>query len=531
MDGLRKCLTDEFTTIYCFNLRGNQRTSGETSRMEGGKIFGSGSRASIAITMLIKNPEHQGACELFYHDIGDYLSREDKLKIIDGFKGLNGIQWKKITPNDNHDWINQRNEVFESFIAMGNKDRNNAEKTIFDNYSQGVLTARDSWVYNFSKTILISKVKTTIEFYNSQVKEYQILCGDKPRSQRPNLEKFVSNDMKKISWSTSLKSFLERFLSITYKENSLSQSMYRPFQKQWLYFDGYLNHRVGQFPKIFPNNEVENLVISVTGIGETIKSFSALITNTIPNLQLHSVGQCFSLYTYEKIDIAESVLFDTPAENSYRKKDNITDAILQDLKHRYDANIGKEDIFYYVYGVLHSPEYKQRFAADLKKMLPRIPFTQDFWVFSKAGRDLAELHIHYETVDLYPVTVECGTTTLDDLTDADFYVTQMKFAKKGDKSTVIYNHKITITNIPIAAYDYVVNGKPALEWVMERQAVSTHKDSGIVNDANDWAIDTIGNARYSLELFQRVITVSLETMKIVNALPRLDITINQDLAK
>jgi predicted helicase len=175
--------------------------------------------------------------------------------------------------------------------------------------------------------------------------------------------------------------------------------------------------------------------------------------------------------------------------------------------------------------LLHSEDYKTQYADNLTKELPRIPCVKqaaDFWAFSKAGRDLAELHINYETVEPYPVTVECGKTTIDDLKDSDFYVTQMKFAKKGDKSKVIYNHLITIKNIPLAAYDYVVNGKPALEWVMERQAVSTHKDSGIVNDANAWAIETVGNPRYPLELFQRVITVSLKTMEIVNALPRFD---------
>lgn len=179
--------------------------------------------------------------------------------------------------------------------------------------------------------------------------------------------------------------------------------------------------------------------------------------------------------------------------------------------------------------MLHSEDYRARYADNLSKELPRIPVVKtvaDFWVFSKAGRALADLHLNYESVPAYEVDV--GGVNITSLSPDDFYVTQMKFAKgsngeKWDKTQVIYNHKITMSGIPLEAYEYVVNGKPALEWVMERQSVSTHKESGIVNDANLWARETMQNPAYPLELFQRVITVSLETMKIVNNLPVLDI--------
>jgi predicted helicase len=297
---------------------------------------------------------------------------------------------------------------------------------------------------------------------------------------------------------------------------------------------------------------IENRVICISGTGAR-SGFSVLITDLIPNYDNLEKGQCFPLKLYEpainaddghtpsgakpqadlfstdQIGLTVDVFEQVADQPRYTVKDGITDAGLAHFQAAYpDEIISKEDLFYYIYGLLHSEDYKSRYADNLTKELPRIPCVNkaaDFWAFSQAGRALAELHIHYETVAPYPVTLECGAAAFDDLKDTDFYVTQMKFVKKGDKSKVAYNHKIIMTDIPVAAYDYVVNGKPALEWVMERQAVSTHKDSGIKNDANDWAIETMGNPRYPLELFQRVITVSLETMKIVNALPPLAITV------
>jgi predicted helicase len=244
-----------------------------------------------------------------------------------------------------------------------------------------------------------------------------------------------------------------------------------------------------------------------------------------------SKGQCFPMYLFEKQAEIEDGLFanSTTTNGGIDKLDGITDEGLKHFTDAYNgASISKEDLFYYIYGLLHSEEYKARYADNLSKELPRIPAVKkfdDFMEFSAAGRKLADLHLNYETVEPYAVNIEGGALLLSTFTDSDYYVTQMKFASKADKSTVIYNHKITMHNIPVEAYEYVVNGKPALEWVMERQAVTTHKDSGIVNDANLWAIETMGDAAYPLKLFQRVITVSLETMKIVKALPKLELNV------
>ncbi len=400
MDGLRKCLVDEFTSIYCFNLRGNARTSGEQRRMEKGNVFGERSRTSIGITLLIKNPEKTGDCQLFYHDIGDYLSREEKLHIIKDFKGITGIQWKTIIPNSSHDWINQREPAFEEFMSLGDK-KDLTTKTIFYFYSSGVKTNRDDWCYNFSQEQVSANMSRMIDFYNEQVKAYRALKGS-----NPSVENFIDNDPKKISWSRSIKNNLDKFVIHKFYNEHILKSTYRPFTKQWLYCDKYFNDARGRMPSAFPNKNLDNLVITVTGIGAS-KGFSALITNAIPNLHLHDTGQCFPLYSYEKQEDIGTLF--TTAEYGYTKKENIPDSIQTEFRKTYDnKTITKEDIFYYVYGILHSPEYKRRFEADLKKMLPRIPYAQHFWAFSKAGRELASWHLNYETIEPYPLTEYSG---------------------------------------------------------------------------------------------------------------------------
>ncbi|MBC6819643.1 endonuclease [Acinetobacter baumannii] len=293
-----------------------------------------------------------------------------------------------------------------------------------------------------------------------------------------------------------------------------------------------MNWTLHLMPKIFPDEKCENLIIYLVGTG-TSKEFSSLISNCCPDFQLLGNGQGFPLYFYEenKKESSDADLFNQveigTVNGKYTRKDGISNEGLKHFRDSYPTEtVSKEDIFYYVYGLLHSEDYRTRYADNLTKELPRIPCVkkaEDFWAFSKAGRDLAHWHLNYETVEPYKAKLDLGGKSLKQLEDKDFYVTKMKFPKKDQKDTVIYNNAITIREIPLEAYDYVVNGKSALEWVMERQGVSTHKESGIVNDANDWAIETMGDAKYPLELFLRVITVSLETMKIVRSLPKLDI--------
>lgn len=531
-DGLRKCLVEEFSSLYIFHLRGNQRTSGEKSRQEGGKIFGSGSRAPIAISLLVKNPKAEQQGQIYFHDIGDYLSREEKLEKIAEFKSLKGIAatngWRMITPDEHGDWINQRDNSFEEFISLGDKKEKNAV-VLFENYSNGIKTNCDAWCYNNSKIELSKNIHRYLDTYNDEKDRYANTDKSTP------IEKFVDYNPSLISWHSGILPKVARGVDGIFSDNKIVTSLYRPFFKEWFYYDSLINQRLAQTPKIFKDGRASNLVISVTGKGST-KEFSALIANTISDLEMISKGQCFPLYLYEEVTQDKSVgsgdLFDelldlTISETKYERKDGISDEGLQHFQTAYpNEQIAKEDIFYYVYGLLHSEEYRTRYADNLTKELPRIPCVkkaEDFWAFSKAGRELAHWHLNYETVEPYKATLDTGSTPYSQLTAEDFYVEKMKFVKKGEKGTVIYNKRVTIKDIPLEAYEYVVNGKPALEWVMERQGVSTHKDSGIVNDANDWAIETMNNAAYPLELFLRVITVSLETMKIVKSLSKLDI--------
>lgn len=532
-DGLRKCLVEEFSSLYIFHLRGNQRTSGEKSRQEGGKIFGSGSRAPIAISILVKNPNADEQGKIYFHDIGDYLSREEKLEKVANFKSLTGITkvngWTTILPNEHGDWLKQRDESFGKFLSIGNKKDKTSSK-LFVNYSSGIKSNRDAWVYNFSKYKLEENINRTISFYNNEVDRYIASNYDLA----DDVINFVELDSTKFNWDIGNRTDLKKHIKYTYDERNIRKAHYRPFAFSNLYLSQNLNNSVYQMPKLFPYGE-RNIVIAIknrwSGFGHL-----AFISDSIFDNQSDGGVQCFPLYLYEEVSQDKQVgsgdLFDesldlTVTETKYERKDGISDEGLQHFQMAYPSEqITKEDIFYYTYGLLHSEEYRTRYADNLTKELPRISCVkkaEDFWAFSKAGRDLAHWHLNYETVEPYKATLDTGSTAYSQLTAEDFYVEKMKFAKKGEKGTVIYNKRITIKDIPVEAYDYVVNGKPALEWVMERQGVSTHKDSSIINDANDWAIETMNNAAYPLELFLRVITVSLETMKIVKSLPKLDI--------
>jgi predicted helicase len=544
-DGMRKCLADEFSSLYVFHLRGNQRTSGEQSRREGGKIFGSGSRAPIAITLFVKNPKATQHGQIHWHDIGDYLSQQEKLNIIKHFNSVDGISasdgWTTVTPDEHGDWVKQRDNSFGEFISLGDK-KDKASIAVFENYSRGVATSRDAWCYNASKQVLESNILNMVNFYNAEMERYKIKCNGLSKEKWPDLDELINNDTTKISWNRSLKNDLSRHLRREYRGNSVVTSLYRPFTRQWMYFDKHFNDMVYQMPRIFPEAGAKNLVICVSGKGEKV-GFSALISDHLPSLHMVDIdgSQCFPMYLYG--DDAEIVVEETNqsdmfvvsksgqplASQKYTRNDGISDEGLAHFQAAYPAEvIEKEDLFYYVYGLLHSPDYRERYADNLSKELPRIPRVNTaahFHAFSQAGRKLAKLHIDYESVPCHPVEYEGGALLMAGLDDADYRVTKMKFASKADKSRVVYNHKITMTGIPLEAYEYVVNGKSALEWVMERQAVTTHKDSGIVNDANLWATETMDNACYPLELFKRVITVSLETMKIVRSLPKLEVMV------
>lgn len=512
MDGLRKCFEREFTSIYVYNLRGDQRTKGELSRKEGGKIFGSGSRTPIAITILVKNSATKAEkATIYYREVGDYLSRKDKLAAVKKLKSATSVQFtqKVLKPNVHGDWINQRSDTFSQWLILGNR-KENSDKTFFEVFSNGVVTNRDAWCYNFSQVALRKNMQNCISFFNSQI---ELLSNH-------TISDYDKNP-KRISWSVSLiRDWNKKIQSPLYDVSYKRICMYRPFCKEHLYFLKQWNERHSQLAKIFPNPNSMNLVICVSGTGAK-NDFSCLISNTILDLNAMEAGaQHFPLYWYER-KVDEGSLFDTAKEPEYIRHDGISDAILKEARQQYDDdNISKEDIFFYVYGFLHSPEYRTQFDADLKKSLPRVPLVdraEDFAAFRDAGRALAELHLHYEDQPAPEgVVVEKSAD--------DFRVEKMRFAKIGkakDKSTIIYNDAITIRDIPQEVYDYVLNGRSAVEWVMERYQVTTDKASGIRNDPNDWAREH-DDPSYILRLLLSVMTVSLRTMDIVRRLPKVN---------
>ena len=522
-DGFRTSLQREFDKIYVLNLRGNARTQGELRRKEGDGVFGLGSRTPIAITLLVKYPAASGKsrelAEIRYHDIGDYLKREQKLDILRQACHLGGIpSWQAIQPNDKEDWINQRDGGFDDLLPLTPEKKGDLKaSSVFSMYSSGTKTQRDAWAYNYSEKELTIIAHRSINHYNEIVSEVQ--CG---KRQTPDF------DTKLISWTRAVLRDVMRGVHYDASQGEVRTTLYRPFCKQVLFWYKPLVEMRYQMQLLYPHRDTENLCICVT----TGSKFGSFITEYIPDLHLIGDAQCFPLYWYEENKQEQANdLFGNANASRYKRRDGVTDWMLREVRSRFSGarSLTKEDIFYYVYGLLHSTDYRERFADDLRKSLPRIPIVErveDFMAFSQAGRALAALHLGYEG---YPAPEGVVVTTAEQpasMDEYDYYrVEKMTFpkgVKKNEASdTIHYNSRITITNIPLEAYDYVVNGKSAIHWVIECYQVTTDKHSGIVNDPNAWSQEQ-GKPRYILDLLLSVIHVSLESQRIIATLPRLE---------
>lgn len=526
-DGFRKVMEREFSSIWVFNLRGNAHRKGELRRKEAGNVFGGGSRSPIAITILVKKPASKSTkANIRYHDIGDYLKQEEKLKIIKEFGSIRNskIQWKTLHPDQHGDWLDQRSDLFETLIPMTpDKKFSQNSKSFFTTYSLGAGTNRDAWVYNFSKSIIESNMKSMVAFYNTQKNAYS---REKNETPKITIEDFIDSNPQKIAWSRALRRDVKNGITHKYNESEYVVSLYRPYIKNYLYFDKAFIESPGQNEMLFPTQNTHNFVICVSGLGGD-KANSLIISNKMVDLNcLHAGAQCFPLYYYEKREISTPTLFDQLGESEYIRRDGVSDFILDRAKKQYGKNVSKEDIFYYVYGMLHSPQYRKKFKNDLSKMLPRLPLlddVRDFWKFSKAGHQLADLHIDYESVSPYPDVIVEGEES------GFFTVEKMRFSKKDvivkgkkvkviDKSQIVYNSRITISDIPDKAYEYIVNGQSAIDWIMERYQDKVDSASGIRNNPNDWA-EEVGNPRYILDLLLSIINVSVQTVDIINSLP------------
>ena len=517
-NGMRRCLQEEFSSIYVYHLKGNGRASGEQRRKEGENIFGHGSRASIAITVLVKNCEAKKQGKIYFAAIDDYLSQAEKLAQLKKLGSMSNIPLVEITPDSHGDWIDQRRTDFIHFISVDSKK--NAEHAIFANFSNGIKTGRDAWSYNSSKATLERNFDGCIALYNDQV--------DARKRDPEGFER--ENDPSKIKWNDSLNKRLIKLESLPpFNQDAITISLYRPFFKQYFYNDKTWIERTYQMPKFFPFTGAENLVI--TSLNRVGTDFTCLMSNRICDLDLLRFGtQCFPRYLYRKLE--EGEVAQGQVINGYERTDAITAQALEHFKAAYPQNaaaIDADAVFYYVYGVLNHPDYSSTYANNLQKELPRIPRVAtyaDFKAIADAGRALAQLHVGYEQVKPYD-GCELVYAKGVNASNMDYRVTKLQYGKlKGksysqgkDKTVIIYNKELTIKNIPLEAQEFVVASQSALDWVVERYAVTMDKGSRIVNDCNKFDNDPC----YTLNLILRIITVSLETLKIRQAMPKLEL--------
>ena len=533
-DGVRFAMAEDFSDVYVYNLRGNMRNA--DWRAEGGQIFGAGSQTTIAVLLGVKDPNKQGFT-LHYVQTPDEATREEKLDLVQ-HASTNSPAWKEIEPNENGDWINKRSEEFETWPVLGDK-KNTQFKTYFASYSAGLQTNRDAWVYNFSLKKLSDNVQAFVQTYENarQAAEKKNLSAKELFKASPG---FV--DSTAIKWSSSMETYLNRGVQLK-KEDAETIALYRPFCREYGYFNQYLNHRVYQLTSMFPTPEHDNIGFYQVGAGSAVP-FGVIATNLLPDLHVTgagSGGQFFPRWTWERVEVSDGELDLALGQSSsastkgrereilsgYRRVDNVTDEILAEYRSAL-GDVTKDDIFSFVYGQLHDPAYRAKYAADLKKMLPHIATPQSrerFDQVAATGRELMALHVGYEDVEPYPLDVHVKEGLSEDDRET-WRVAKMTWAKRKDPETgktvndvtkIIYNTKVTISGIPEEAEKYMLGSRSALGWIIDRYQVKKDKASGIVNDPNDWA-DEVGDPRYIVDLIGKVTRVAVETVRIVEGL-------------
>ena len=494
-DGMRLHLAQDFDEIYILDLGGNAR---KDVLVSDASVFGI--RVGVSINFFVKNPSRRdlpvSKARIFYFRTDDAWNKHQKFEFLAQAEHVGNIPWQTLQPDERHTWLTEGlREEWTELIPIGNRKtkqtKGAAAETLFKTYSLGITTSRDAWVYNFNRQTLTEKLTGMIEFYRAEAERWK-----RRTNEDVDIDNFVNTDGTKIKWSDKLKQALKKGVPIEFATENLRTTLYRPFTKSTLYFDRILNERVGRFPAIFPTPDTEHENRSIwLKTGQDWPMF-ALMTNKLCDIMPQSGSQCFPFYIYD--------------EDGTNRRENITDWALENFRAHYaDDTITKWDIFHYTYGILHHPDYRERYAADLKRDLPHIPYADDFWAFARAGAQLAELHVNYETQPQYPLTfVEDATKQLD------FRVERMKFSK--DKTRLLYNDFLTLEGIPSSAFAYRLGPYSALEWVVNQYRVKSERRSGIVNNPNDAEVP-----RYIVELIGSVITVSLETVKIIEGLPAL----------
>ncbi|MFW9032967.1 DEAD/DEAH box helicase [Corynebacterium striatum] len=540
--GFRLSLEDELSDIYVLNLRGNSRTAGELAKREGGNVFNI--RVGVSIIIAVKREIPDDVC-IHYHDIGDYLSADEKLAIVDR-STLDNVKWQNIDPNIYGDWLNQRDENFETWPVIGKK-KGDATK-FFEVHSAGLQTNRDAWVYSYSENKLNAQVKEISKNYNEVVEAFSSVSSDYSGRGEARVTEFLKenphySDPSFVKWSRSLRHAASKGATVEVSQRQIVPSLYRPFSSQFVYFDAILNHERSQMPSMFPTQQHHNIGFMLTSPASHYP-FALIATEFVPNLHALDTGQFFSRFTWEPVDAEDGGLFGEGASISagessiygrvgevvagYVRKDNITDAIKALYRDALGADVTGDDIFHFVYGQLHDPGYREKYAADLKKMLPHIETPTSRARFDQlvaAGRELMNLHVNYEDVEPWPVTVDVKASA-DESDRETWRVQKMKWAKKKDPSTgknvndvttLVYNKSVTVRDIPTEADEYMLGSRSALAWIIDRYQVKKDKASGIVNDPNDWA-DEMGNPRYIVDLIAKVTRVAVETVRIVQGI-------------
>ncbi|MCF7547150.1 DEAD/DEAH box helicase [Pseudonocardia sp. WMMC193] len=522
-DGMRLSLADEFSDIYVYNLRGNRRAGGAEGRpiWEAFARNRGGSIATVAIVVLVRDPDRPGPARIHYKQVGDFTTSAEKVEELKAALSVMSMEPELIVPNANGDWANQRNDEFGRWPALGSKT---GGLRVFSNYSLGLATGRDAWCYNFSRTELTSNVQRTIDFYNSQAEDFSTWCEEHGVTDRKgSVDEFVHTDSTKINWNRNARQDLARGVRYEFDPDAVILGSYRPFTPQVTYFHRDLNAMLYQLPSMFPTRHHANIGIVLTGPASHY-AFTPFMTDLLPNLHMLDTAQFFPRWTFKKVEHDEGALdldldAQTVDEYGYVRVDNITDEI-QGLYTREIGLVNKDDIFYYIYGLLHAPSYRLTYGADLRKILPRIPVpssVERFDTLSRAGRALADLHVNYESVDPYPLDIQLKPGV--DPNDRETWrLTKLKWKKKDDFSAITYNSVVTIAGIPAEAERYHLGPRSALGWIIDRyQRRKPDKASGIVNDPNDWC-DEHNDPRSIVSLIQRVTTVAVETMKIVDGL-------------
>ncbi len=486
-DGMRKHLSSDFTKLYHVDLHGNVRSNPKLSGTTH-NVFGI--QVGVGITVAIRSEEHTQKT-IHYVRVPEFWRKEVKLHWLDTKGAIQNIEWQDLVPDSKNTWLTSHNSAeFTTFISIGNKEQKSHQvreiNAIFKDFTIGVISSRDRVVYDHNFSVLLERVRQFIEDYNGEVFRYQ------HSEKLGSVENFIRYN--KIKWSRDLIADLQRGRMATFTTQKFRYANYRPFCKQAFFFDSILNQDLIRWPAYLPSfdTEAENQIICVSSIGSN-KPFQSLITSLIADFHFIGDTQCFPFYTY-----------DTDGTN---RRENITDWALAQFRAQYaDPAISKWDIFYYVYGVLHHPGYREKFADALKRELPRIPYAPEFKAFAEAGRALADLHLNYETVAPYKLRwVEAKDKP------QSFHVEKMKLSK--DKTQIIVNETLTLADIPARAFEYRLGNRSAVEWVIDQYQVSTDKRSGITSDPN-----RADEPRYIVDLVGRVVAVSVETARIVEGL-------------